>query len=330
MPTQAHRATYTERGPDPAALIACTPVTLPDPGAGEALVELLASPIHPSDVLTITGHYGLLPPLPAVGGNEGVGRVVALGPGVSEPVPGTVVFLPLGAGTWSSHLVVRAAELVPLPAGVDPVQLSMVAVNPATALLMLTEFVDLAPGDWVIQNAANSAVGGYLTALAHARGLRTVNLVRREGALDELVVPEGSVALVDGPDLARRVAEATGKARIALGIDAVGGSASERLAQCVAPKGTLVVYGGMSGEAAKFSPATMIFREVTVRGFWLARWFREAPAEAQRRVMGELVRGVATGVLQARVAATVPLAEIKRAVALAATTGRGGKVVVVP
>lgn len=325
-----YRAVYATRGPVPQDHIACVPFELPPPADGEVRLEMLAAPIHPSDVLTITGHYGILPPLPAIGGNEGVGRVVALGPGVTHPAVGTVVFLPLGAGTWSSHLNATARDLVPLPAGIDPVQLSMVAVNPATALLMLTDIVALDAGEWVIQNAANSAVGGYLTQLAHGRGLRTVNVVRREAALEELELPEGSVALVDGPDLAQRVAQATSGARIRLGIDAVGGGATERLAQSLATHGTVVVYGAMSGEAAKISPASCIFRDITVKGFWLARWFREAPQAAQQQVIGELVRGIATGTLKARVAATIPLARIKDAIAMAASTARGGKVVVVP
>ena len=327
---QIRRAVYATRGPVPQDHIACVTQELAPLAEGEVLLEMLAAPIHPSDVLTITGHYGLLPPLPAVGGNEGVGRVVAHGPGVVAPAIGTVVMLPLGAGTWSSHVVATAATLVALPAGVDPVQLSMLAVNPATALLLLTDLVPLEAGDWVLQNAANSAVGGYLTQLAAARGLRTVNVVRREAALAELTVPAGSVALVDGPDLAARVAEATGGARVRLAIDAVGGGATERLAQALAPGGTVVVYGAMSGEAAKVSAASLIFRDVTVRGFWLASWFRTATPARMQAVFGELAQGVASGTLSARVAATVPLDRIGEAVALAATTARGGKVVVVP
>src|SRR6185503_19427595 len=97
---------------------------------------------------------------------------------------GTVVLLPVGIGTWATHVVADAAKLVPLPSGADPQQLSMMTVNPPTAALMLSEFVTLGAGDWVIQNVANSAVGGYLIQLAKIRGYRTVNLVRRESAVD--------------------------------------------------------------------------------------------------------------------------------------------------
>ena len=163
------RAQYSQRGPIPQDVIDAVEFTLPPLGEGQALIEVLAAPINPSDVLTLTGQYGMLPPLPAVGGNEGVGRVVELGPNTAGPKPGQTVLLPVGCGTWSSHVVADAARLLPLPNGADAKQLSMMTVNPPTALLMLREFVDLQPGEWVIQNLANSGVGAYLIQLAKLR-----------------------------------------------------------------------------------------------------------------------------------------------------------------
>ncbi len=321
-------AQYARRGPVPQDVIEVVERETPHPAPGEALVEVLAAPINPSDVLTLTGDYGMLPPLPAVGGNEGVGRVVALGEGVSAIRAGQTVLLPVGSGTWATHLVAPAAGLLPLPQGADPVQLAMLTVNPPTAHLLLAAFVDLAPGEWVLQNAANSAVGGYVVQIAKARGLRTVNVVRREGA--RAAAEEGDVVLVDGDDLPARVAEACGGARIRLGIDAVGGAATDRLARALAPGGTLVNYGAMSGEPCAISPAALIFRGVVLRGFWLARWFREADASARDALFGGLVAAVAAGTLSARVQATYALDDIREAVAAAAAGGRGGKVVLLP
>lgn len=323
------RAQYATRGPVPQDVIECVDFTLPAPAAGEALVEVLAAPINPSDVLTLTGQYGMLPPLPAVGGNEGIGRIAAVGDGVTLPI-GQRVVLPVGSGTWSSHLLAKAATLVPLPAEGDVLQLSMVTVNPPTASLLLSEFVTLQPGEWVIQNTANSAVGRYLIQLAKRRGLRTVNVVRRSNAVASLEALGGDVVLVDGPDLGERVAAATAKAKIRLGIDATGGSATDRIARCVAVGGTVVNYGSMSGEACKVAPASFVFRDITLRGFWLAFWFRKATPEQQRALFGELVQLIAQGALSAPVQATYPLARIKEAVAAAAAGGRDGKVVVVP
>jgi NADPH:quinone reductase-like Zn-dependent oxidoreductase len=324
------KAQYTQRGPVPQASIEC--VEFPDPvlAEGQALVQVLAAPINPSDVLTLTGEYGMLPPLPAIGGNEGVGKVVAHGPGVNSPPIGQTVLLPRGAGTWATHVVGEARRLMPLPNEADPLQLAMMVVNPPTASLMLSEFVTLQPGEWVIQNAANSGVGEYLVQLARLRGLKTVNVVRRASAVAAVKAAGGDVVLVDGPGLDQRVAEATGQAAIRLAIDAVGGQATNRLAGCVAEGGTLVNYGLMSGEDCVVSPRSFIFRDVTLRGFWLALWFRKATPAQQMAMFAEIGKLIATGQLTARIQATYDLPQIKQAVAAAAAGERDGKILIVP
>lgn len=324
------RATYSERGPVPQNVIDAEDFAAPVLTEGEVLIEVLAAPINPSDVLTLTGQYGMLPPLPAVGGNEGVGRVAGLGPNTVGLPVGQTVLLPIGCGTWSTHVVAQAKQLVPLPNEADPQQLAMMTVNPPTALLMLREFVDLKPGDWVIQNVANSGVGSYLIQLAALRGLKTVNLVRRESAVAGVKELGGDVVLVDGDKLAKRVSEATGGAKIRLGIDAVGGAATDHIASCLTDGGVLVNYGMMSGEPCQVSPASFVFRDVTLRGFWLAKWFRHASPAEQKAVFGEIAQGIASGKLHARVAATYPVDQIKTAVAAAANGERDGKILIAP
>jgi NADPH:quinone reductase-like Zn-dependent oxidoreductase len=327
---QALKAMYETRGPVPQDVIRPVSVDLPPPAAGQALVAVLAAPINPSDVLMLTGEYGMLPPLPAAGGSEGVGRVVSVGADVGGLQPGQMVLLPAGSGTWATHLVADARRLVPLPDGADPLQLAMLTVNPATASLLLSEFVTLAPGEWVIQNVANSGVGGYLVQLARQRGLRTVNVVRREGAVAAVQAQGGDVVLVEGDDLHQRVKQATGGALVRLGIDAVGGTATERLARCLAEGGTLVNYGLMSGEPCVVHPKSFVFNDLTLRGFWLAKWFRVASREAQKALYGELTRALASGHLKARIHATYPVQQIQQAVAAAAAGERDGQILVVP
>ena len=323
------KAEYQQRGPVPQDVIAAVPFDLPELGAGEARVKVLAAPINPSDVLTLTGEYGMLPPLPAIGGNEGVGRVEAVGADVEGLKPGQMVLLPVGCGTWRSHLQAQAKQLIALPEA-DPLQLAMLTVNPPTAYLMLREFVDLKPGDWVIQNAANSGVGSYLIQLAKIRGLKTVNVVRRESAIDAVKAEGGDVVLVDGRDLHKRVREATGGAAIKLGIDAVAGQSTDHLAQCLAEEGVLVNYGRMSGEPCQVTPSSFVFRDVTLRGFWLAKWFQKASQAEQMQVFGELIGLIAQGKLKTRIGATYDVSEIQQAVAAAAAGERDGKILVVP
>lgn len=324
------QARYARRGPAPQDVIEAVAFTPPPLAEGQVLVEVLAAPINPSDVLTLTGDYGTLPPLPTVGGNEGVGRVADVGAGVEGLQPGQTVLLPAGSGTWSTHLVANADALVPLPGDADPLQLAMLTVNPPTARLLLSEFVDLEPGDWVLQNVANSAVGGYLAQLAKARGVRTVNVVRRESAKAAVEEAGGDVVLVDGDDLAERVRAATEGAKLMLGIDAVGGAATDRIAQALAPGATVVNYGMMGGEPCTISPASLIFRGITLRGFWLSRWYRTVDRATRDALFGELVQLVAAGRLSARVQATYGIDRIKEAVAAAAAGEREGKILVTP
>jgi trans-2-enoyl-CoA reductase len=324
------KAQYDHRGPVPQDVIRAVEFDPPPLAAGQALVEILAAPINPSDVLTLTGEYGILPPLPAAGGSEGAGRIVELGSDVSGLSVGQLVLLPSRSGTWATHVVADASRLIPLPEGTDPLQLCMLTVNPPTASLMLTEFVDVAPGDWVIQNVANSGVGGYLVQLARLRGIRTVNIVRRESAIRAVQSQGGDVVLVDGDDLHHRVESAVGGRPVRLGMDAVGGTATERIARCLSEGATLVNYGMVSGEPCVVSPKSFIFNDLTLRGFWLARWFRTTSREVQRALYGELTRLVATGQLSARIHATYTVDRVAEAVAAANAGERDGKILIVP
>ena len=206
----------------------------------------------------------------------------------------------------------------------------MMTVNPPTAHLLLKEFVDLEPGEWVIQNAANSGVGEYLIQLAKIRGLKTVNIVRRESAVAAVKAMGGDVVLVDSSGVPKLVKEATSGAKIRLAIDAVGGKSTDNLANCLTDGGVLVNYGMMSGEPCTVSPSSFVFRDVTLRGFWLALWFRKATPPQQMAVFGELAKLIATGKLKARVHATYDIGQIKEAVAAAAAGERDGKILMVP
>src|SRR5262249_34211918 len=180
--------------------------------------------------------------LPAVAGNEGVARILAAGKTVKGLKPGDRVLVPPTHGAWSERILLPAVGLFALPAGADPQQLAMLSINPPTAALMLSEYVDLKPGEWVIQNAGNSGVGRSVIAIAKSRGLRTVSLVRRAELVDELAATGADVVLLDGPDLAARVRAATKNASIKLALDGVAGESSASLAGCLVQGGTLVLY----------------------------------------------------------------------------------------
>src|SRR5213078_3805926 len=217
------------------------------PGPGEIVFDVLAFPINPADLSMCRGTYRLRPPLPATPGAECVGRVTAVGAQVKHVKPGDLV-INLQRENWAQKRKVKGEDAIPLPAGIDLRQAAMVRINPPTAALMLSDFVDLKGGEWVIQNVANSAVGRLLIVLAHQRGLRTVNVVRRPELAAELKQLGADLVVVDGDDLAAKVARETGEAPIRLGVEAIGGTATGRICDCVATEATVVHYGSMSGQ----------------------------------------------------------------------------------
>lgn len=295
-------------------------VDIPDvgpPGAGEVVIALEASPINMSDLLMISGRYGHRPKLPSIVGTEGVGRVVAVGSGVKHLKEGDRTLVPYPAPAWAERIKTDATRLRPL-AGDNVQQLAMLGINPPTAYLMLTDYVKLTPGAWVIQNAANSGVGRALIGIAKSQGLKTVNVVRRDDVVAELKAAGGDVVLVDGPDLVKRVATETGGAQISLAIDGVADTATANLIGCLAPKGSLVFYSAISGKPFTAPAQPFIFRDIAIRGFWLANWFNSASADQITAMYDQLAPLVASGVISAPVAGTFSFAQIPEAVAVAA------------
>ncbi|MBD3665676.1 zinc-dependent alcohol dehydrogenase family protein [Sulfitobacter aestuariivivens] len=312
---------YEEFG-NPAKVLKVIEEPSQDLQEGQVRVEVLRSPVNPSDLIQIAGDYGIKPPLPAVAGNEGLGRIVE-GEG-----KGQLVLLPAGQGTWVTEVVCNPRHLVPMPDG-DLDQLSMLLVNPATAHLLLTDFVDLKEGDWVIQSAANSAVGGYLVQLAKERGINVVNVVRREGAIAGLKKLGADIVLIDGPDLAKEVKAATG-AKMKLAIDAVAGETFGRLGETLERGGTLVNYGAMSLQPCQMEAGAMIFRDIRVRGFWLMNWFENASKEDRMATYATLTKSVLGGTLYAPVDKHFGLDEINEAARYSWAGGRDGKVIIAP
>jgi len=301
---------------------------------GEIRVRVLAAPINPSDLLQIAGKYGVDPVLPSNPGSEGVGRVLETSAEVTHLAVGQLVLL-IGGGTWRDEIVAPAASFLPLPdlGALDAKvieQLAMSTVNPISALLMLTSFVELKEGQWLVQSAANSAVGGYIIQLAKQRGIKTINVVRREGLADDLMAKGADVVLIDGPDLSAQIAQATANTSISLAIDAVGGETYSQLAASLGFGGTLVAYGALSGKPATLNTAMIIFNDIRIRGFWLSKWFETASAKQRRDAFGQIIPLIATGAIKADVDSRFSVDEIKQAVTRAVERGRNGKVLIVP
>jgi NADPH:quinone reductase-like Zn-dependent oxidoreductase len=295
----------------------------------EYVIDIEAAPIEPTDQYIIAGIYGELPALPHLLGCEGVGRVSAVGAAVKHVKAGDRVLAPLlKNNTWVSRVKTNELWQRALPDG-DLNQLAQLGMNPVTAYLILTEFVTLHSGDWVISTAANSAVGRSVIAIAKARGVKTVNVVRRPELVAEITALGAEVVLVDGPDLTRQIAAATGNARISLALDGVGGPMTQRLLDSLSLYGKVVLWSRMSGEPSTIDSVPILFTGKSLHGFWIVNWLK-IPGNRERltAIYEEIAPLVASGAISIPVAGEFTLDQYVEALALASKLK--GKVILYP
>ena len=319
-------AVYETHG-NPADVLHVESRPWPTPGAGEVIVKMRAAPINPADLNQIEGKYPVRAELPATPGFEGAGIVAEVDRDVTNVNAGALVILPHNAGTWRDAVAVKADELVVVPAGIEPVHAAMLKINPMTAWRLLHDYVDLARGDWLIQNAANSAAGRAVIQIAHELGYKTVNVVRRSELIGELRAEGGDVVLVDSENLRHEVQDAIGGPPIRLGLNAVGGESALRLANCLAPGSTLVTYGAMSLQPLKIPNGLLIFKDLRLRGIWINKWYDNATPAQRMEAFQHLFEMAKRGLLQTKVEKAYPLSEAKSAVAHAARGQRSGKII---
>jgi trans-2-enoyl-CoA reductase len=257
---------------------------------------------------------------------EGVGLVEEIGAEVTNIRVGDRVLLPHGVGTWREAGVMRALDLHAVPAGIPTGQAAMLKINPATALRMIADFVSLEPGEWILQNAANSGVGRSVIQIARTKGLRTLNLVRRPELIDELRSVGAVVVLLDEGDPGEQIRKATGDAPLRLALNAVGGDSALRLAQALAPGGTIITYGAMGRQPLRIPNGLLIFQNLIWRGFWVSHWYRHATPAERTAMFDELFALAQSGVLHTPVERIYPWEEAKAALAHAARGSRKGKI----
>ena len=313
-----------DRVGEPTEVIAPVDIALPVPQAGEVRLRMLRSPIHNHDLSTIRGIYGVKPQLPAIGGTEMVGAVDAIGGGVSLAL-GTRVSAML-QGAWAEFVIVPAALCVTMPDALDDDTASQLMAMPLSALVLL-ESLRVEPGMWILQNAANGAVGRILMRLAQARNVNVINLVRRESSANELrAFGAKHVIVTEGNDWAAHLREMTGGQPVARVIDSVTGAQSIELQRVLGRRGEYVIFGGLAAAAMRLDPGLMIFNETVVRGFWMTAWMSRASAQERTAAVQSIFALALAGELPLPVASIFSLSDGKAAMLAAEQPGRSGKV----
>lgn len=322
------KAVVFDRTGEPAEVLSVRDLPTPEPAADEVRVRMLLSPINPSDLLYIRGKYTIPPALPTTPGFEGVGVVEASGGGLrGRLLTGRrVCVLNDRRGNWAEQTVARADQCVPVPSAVSDEQAAGFFVNPATALALTRHVLAIPSGEWLLQTAAGSAVGRNVIRLGRRDGFRTLNVVRRAGQADEMRSLGADVVLLedDGPLDEQVPRHAGGGVRFAM--DAVGGDLGGQVLRSLAPGGTAVVYGALSGEPMTLHPRTLITGSKRVQGFWLGDWAKPRGLLKKLQLVRQIGRLIADGTLAATIGETVPLDRVSDAVRAAEVPGKPGKV----
>jgi len=323
------RAVVHETFAEPADVLTVAERPVPQPGPGQVLVRTVLSPIHNHDLWTVRGTYGFKPELPAQSGTEALGVVEALGEGVDRLQVGQRV---AGGtfGVWAEYYVADAAGLIPVPDAMSDEAAAQLVSMPFSAISLLHS-LDLHEGDWMIQNAANGAVGRMVAQLAAARGINVVGLVRRAAGVEELR-SQGieRVVATDAEGWQDQVTAITGGAPIVAGVESVGGQAAADIVSTLAEDATLVVFGAMASPMMSIPSGAVIFKQVTIKGFWGSVVSKTMPAETKGQLFGELITRVLDGSLTLPVADVFAFEDVRDAVRASDTAGRVGKVLLRP
>ncbi len=292
-------------------------------GSGELRVKIQFSPINPADLNYIQGNYGILPELPAIPGVESVGIVIESKSDVVS-IGDQVIFI-TRVGTWQSEVTCAAEDVVVIP-NIPSEQASMLKVNPLTALCLLENYVRLEVGDYIIQNAANSGVGQSVIQIAKLLGFKTINLVRREELIAELLDLGADHVLLDDRSVVENVRSICGERLPKLACNAVGGDSALRLMDALEEEGQHVTFGAMSMRSLKVPNKFLIFKRIQLHGLWVTKWIEANDKVTIISAYQRLATWVAEGKLHQAVDTIYKPEDIVQAITHASQNKRSGKI----
>ena len=328
---------------EPTDVLTVTEQLVPQPGAGQVGVKIRFSPVNPSDLLYVRGHYsGVAPHFPSGAGFEGVAVIDALGPGVEGLSIGQRVFVRnSNGGNWSQYAVVSAEKAWPVPDDIPDEQIASFMINPATAILMVRHVLAVPRGAWLLQSAANSEIGRMIIRLAKHDGIRTINVVRRHEAVQELqdLGADEVIVAADGP-IDEQVRKIVGPQGVDFAIDPVAGQTGTEIFRSLSEDGRMLVYGSLTGQGITVGddPRLTLSGRRTLEVYWLGYWLPrldksgffapERPAIPQ--LIDEIADLIRQGILETSRGTQFSLDQIRAAVTEAESVGRSGKVLLAP
>ena len=302
----------------------------PEPGAGQALVQIDACGVNFIDVYQREGRYAV--PLPFIPGQEAAGTVIALGPEVpaeSFKVGDRVAWCHV-MGTYAEYAAVPIAKLIKLPDDISTRQAAAAMLQGMTAHYLAHSTYAIRAGDDVLIHAGAGGVGLLLIQMAKRLGARVLTTVStdekaalaRHAGADEVI-------LYTKDDFVAKVKEFTGGRGLPVVYDSVGKTTFDGSLACLRPRGLMALYGGSSGAVAPFdliqlsTKGSLYVTRPTLKDYILTR------ADLEQRA-GDVLRWVSEGSLKLRLEHTYPLAEAAQAHRDLEGRKTTGKVLLIP
>ena len=308
----------------PLEVLELVDLDIPQPKAGEVLIKVKKANIVPADIMFIQGMYGIRPELPQIGGFEATGTIEAVGDGVQYAPGMQVIFT--GTGVWAEYVCVDARAVVPKPEAMSDQVAAQAFINPLTAYGMLME-ADLKPGDWLMLTAANSAFSKFVIQLASARGIQVIGTVRSDDQKEPLL-KLGAKAVINEKteNIYKAVKAATNGTMVKVALDAVGGPLGDQVLNALQVNGKMLVYGALSLQPVPVNNGLMIFKNLTIKGFWLTTWMMSLSREQRHQIIPEVLGMLTSQSLKADIEAEYPLSDFKKAIEHMESPGRKGKI----
>jgi NADPH2:quinone reductase len=337
------KAITFDRYGEPGDVLTVTERPVPEPGPGQVRLRVRLSPVNPSDLLYVRGHYsGVEEHFPSGAGFESVSVIDKLGPGVDNLAVGQLVYAHNPeAGNWAPYAVVPAMTAWPVPTDIPEEQIASFMINPATAILMVRHVLAVPRGQWLLQSAAGSELGRMIIRLARHDGVKTINVVRRPEAAQELLDLGADEVIVSGEvPIDEQVRRIVGPRGVDFALDPVAGRTGSEIFRSLSEDGRMLLYGSLTGEGISVGddPRLTLSGRRTLEVYWLGYWLpRLATAgffppgrPAIHQLIDEIADLIRKGVLETKPGKKFGLDDIKAAVAEAETVGRDGKVLLVP
>lgn len=296
----------------------------PEPKEGQVRIKVSMANIIPADLMFIQDMYGIRPQFPQTAGFEATGTIDAIGEGVQMSIGTSVIFT--SSGVWSEFVCVPVNTVIQKPATLSEEVACQAFVNPLTAYGLLME-AGLKSGDWLLLTAANSAFSKFVIQLAVQKGINIIGTVRKDDQKQPLLNLGAKAVINDNTEhFYHEVKLATEGEMVTAAFDAVGGNLGDKVLNTLKVNGKLFVYGLLSLKPIPLNSGLLIFKNITVSGFWLSIWISQLSKEQRQEIIPKVLGMLVSKEMKANVEAIYSIDEIHKAIQHMESPGRNGKI----